>query len=366
MTSYAALHEAGLTCLRAGDLAQAVALFSQAGAASPDDHPALLSLGIALQSERRHEEALVALERAQQARQDDPLPFLHASLSHLALGRAEPALAAADAACARAPLLAQAHSARGQALMALHDPARAEQSFTAALRYAPRSADMWVLCGVARYRQGAVEGAIVAMREALRHAPDHAVAKDNLDALLRLGAGVRTTAPATPAPAGGQAEESLSLTLWQPDDKAASLGLAVEFLSRMPAFGKLQFGEWSQVLFYQVDRGHCFFVVDQGRRVRGFLGWALTDQALAELWVEGRAGLRNDQCREGDCVIVNAFAAETGAAKRFIVEAMRERFASCRTVYFKRHYADGRTRPARLSVNKVVALHLPRSEGSRR
>jgi len=358
MTADAALHEAGLNCLRAGDLAQAVALFSQAGAAGPDDHAPLLSLGVALQGERRHEAALVALERAQQARQDDPRPFLHASLSHLALGHAEAALAAADAACARAPLLAPVHSARGQALLALQDHARAEQAFAAALRYAPRSADMWVLCGVARYRQGAVEGAIAAMREALRHAPDHAVAKDNLDSLLRLGTGAQAIDP----PAGGPAPpDDLQLAIWRPGDKAASLGLAVEFLSRMPAFGRLQFGEWSQVLFYQAERGHCLFVIDQSRRVRGFLGWALTEQALAEQWVEGRAGLRNDQCRDGDCVIINAFAAETGATKSFLVETMRELFASRRSVYFKRHYPDGRARPARLSVNAFVERHLRRA-----
>ncbi len=312
-----------------------------------------LSQGVALQGERRHAEALTHLERAQQARPADPRPFLHASLSHLALGHAEAALAAADAACTLAPLLPQAHSAKGQALMARQEWVLAEQAFAAALRQAPRSADLWVLCGVARYRQGALESATEAMREALRHAPDHAVAKDNLAALRRLAPQVPAAEPAAP--------DKQRLTRWRPEDPSASLGLAVEFLSRMPAFAKLQFGEWSQVLFYQVQRGHCFFVVDQNRRVRGFLGWALTEQICAEQWVEGRAGLRNDQCLDGDCVIINAFAAETGAAKRFVVDTMRELFASRRTLYFKRHYPDGRTRPSRLSVNDFVNGHLARS-----
>jgi hemolysin-activating ACP:hemolysin acyltransferase len=149
--------------------------------------------------------------------------------------------------------------------------------------------------------------------------------------------------------------------VWRPKDPAAALGLAVEFLSKMPAFARLQFGEWSQVLLYQVARGHFFFVVDRDRRVRGFLGWALTSQALAEQWVEGLAGLRNEECREGDCVIINAFAAEPGGANRFMVDTMRKLFASKRTLYFKRHYRDGRTRPTRLSVNDFVASHLARS-----
>jgi hypothetical protein len=100
-------------------------------------------------------------------------------------------------------------------------------------------------------------------------------------------------------------------------------------------------------------------------RVQGFLGWALTPQALAEQWVEGRAGLGNKECREGDSVIVNAFAAETSGANRFIVDTMRKLFASKCTLYFKRHYPDGRTRPVRLSVNEFVGAHLARSIGRR-
>ncbi len=366
----AALREQGLQRLRAGDLAQAIDLLSRAGAQDPDHPQTQLSLGIVLQGKRRRAEALAPLERAQRSLPKNPLPFLHASLSLLALGKAEAALEAAREACARAPQLPQAHSAFGQALMALNEPARAEKAFAAALRHAPQWADVWVLCAAARHRQGAIEGAKAAMREALRHAPDHAVAKDNLAALMRTGddeQAVMSAAPEARAPPAvdQRAKGELRFSAWRPKDPAASLGLAVEFLSKKPAFAKLQFGEWSQVLFYQVARGHFFFVVDQDRRVRGFLGWALTPQALAEQWVEGRAGLRNDECREGDCVIVNAFAADTVGANRFIVDTMRKLFVSKRTLYFKRHYPDGRTRPTRLSVNEFVADHLARSAGRR-
>ena len=148
----------------------------------------------------------------------------------------------------------------------------------------PRWADAWVNCGLSRYRQGAIEGAKVAMREALRYAPDHGAAKDNLAALLRMDDGqpAMSAAPEARAPPAvdrgercasrrldsGQrpgAEDDAVLSTWRPKDPAAALGLAVEFLSRKPAFAKLQFGEWSQVLFYQVARGHFFFVVDQDR-----------------------------------------------------------------------------------------------------
>ena len=167
-------------------------------------------------------------------------------------------------------------------------------------------------------------------------------------------------APTRPAIERRGTDDKLVLSAWRPTDPAAALGLAVEYLSQKPAFATLPFGEWSLVLFYQVARGHFFFVVDPDRRVLGFLGWAVTSRALAEQWVEGHAGLRDDECREGDCVIVNAFAAETGVANRFIVDAMRNLFANKRTLYFKRHYRDGRTRPTRLNVNNFVAGHLAR------
>jgi len=60
-------------------------------------------------------------------------------------------------------------------------------------------------------------------------------------------------------------------------------------------------------------------------------------------------------------VIINAFAAETREANKFIVDTMRKLFASKRALYFKRHYPDGRTRPAILSVNSFVAAHRARA-----
>jgi hemolysin-activating ACP:hemolysin acyltransferase len=227
-------------------------------------------------------------------------------------------------------------------------------------------------CGAARHRRGDIQGAKDAMREALRRAPSHSTASANLAALEGIGGDKQAVTSATleaktPLIADRrEVKEDLILSAWRPKSPAAALGLAVDFLSKKPAFAKLQFGEWSQVLFYQVARGHFFFVVDQDRRVRGFLGWALTPQALAEQWVEGRTGLRNEDCREGDCVIVNAFAAETGSANRFIVDAMRKLFASKRTLYFKRHYPDGRTRRTRINVNDFVAGHVSRQPARKR
>jgi hemolysin-activating ACP:hemolysin acyltransferase len=245
--------------------------------------------------------------------------------------------------------------AYGQALMALNEPARAEQAFMAALQHAPQWADAWFLCGAARRRQGAIEGAKAALREALRLAPGHAAAKADLAALERGGADAAERPSAAPDARGDLGEQRAPgdkavFSAWRPTSPAASLGLATEYLSTKPAFAKLPFGDWSQVLFHQVARGHYFFVVDHDRRICGFLGWALTDERLAELWVEGRTGLKNDECLAGDCVIVNAWSANTIEVNGFIREAMRKLFADRRAIYFKRHYPDGRERPMRLII----------------
>ena len=192
----------GIEALRANDVAAAVELLSRAVAREPVDPQAQFQLGVALQAAGRHADALESFRQAQAALADDPAPFLHAAVSHLALGEARAALHAASEACWRAPELATAHYAYGQAWAALGEAQRAEQAFAAAVRLNPRWADAWVNCGLSRYRQGAIEGAKVAMREALRYAPDHGAAKDNLAALLRMDDGqpAMSAAPEARAP----------------------------------------------------------------------------------------------------------------------------------------------------------------------
>ncbi len=135
---------------------------------------------------------------------------------------------------------------------------------------------------------------------------------------------------------------------WRPTSQAAALGLAVEYLSTKPAFANLRFGPWSQALFFEIVRKHFVFVVDRRQRICGFLGWALTERRLADLWLEGRSGLSNDQCLEGECVIIDAWSADTEAVQRFLLAAASRLFTGRKALYFKRRYADGRERAVRL------------------
>ena len=149
-------------------------------------------------------------------------------------------------------------------------------------------------------------------------------------------------------------ETGPAFAAWRPTSPAAALGLAVEYLSAKPAFATLPFGDWSRTLFFQVVREHYLFFVDPSQRIRGFLGWALTDERRAELWRRNLAGLSNEECLEGDCVIVNAWSADTPEVNASMRAAAQKMFGSRRALYFKRRNAAGAERPVRLSI----ARHL--------
>jgi hemolysin-activating ACP:hemolysin acyltransferase len=137
---------------------------------------------------------------------------------------------------------------------------------------------------------------------------------------------------------------------WRPTAPAAALGLAVEYLCAKPAFARLPFGEWAQTLFWQTARKHYIFALDRDRRIAGYMGWAFAESSLAESWLKGGGGMSNAQCLDGDCVIVNAWAADGEAANDFLRGAAASLFAGRRALYFKRHYPDGRERAVRLPI----------------
>jgi hemolysin-activating ACP:hemolysin acyltransferase len=151
--------------------------------------------------------------------------------------------------------------------------------------------------------------------------------------------------------------------VFRPDNVYVALGLAVNYLMTKPAFANCRFGDWSRILVGQINRRHYWFAVDSGNQIQGFLGWALTNRDNAEAWVEGRGGLSYADSLEGDCVIFNAWAGNSLKVNRFLLGEARKVIAGRDTVYFKRHYNDGSTRPCRLRVNDFVAGHIESKSG---
>jgi tetratricopeptide (TPR) repeat protein len=322
--------------------------------------------GAALRAQNRHAEAIELFRAVQKRRPDDALPLVGAAIALLALDDAKAALAVACEASQRAPKPPHAHFAHGQAFAALGLDDQAEKAFATAAQLQPLWAEAWVNYGVALYRQGRIEDARLAMVRALAADPRNAAAAAYLASLAGLDAAAD---PSQSIPLHGEAGNARAarpaptkthLKAWTPEDKRVALGLSVDYLSRKAVFANLLFGRWSRTLAHQVARGHQLFIVDGEGRIQGFLGWALTQRSLAEDWLQGRKALKDEECRAGDCVIVNVWAVETREAAHVMRDAMRRLFAGKHTIYFKRYYADGRIRPVRLSVNDFVGRHLAR------
>jgi hemolysin-activating ACP:hemolysin acyltransferase len=155
------------------------------------------------------------------------------------------------------------------------------------------------------------------------------------------------------------AEQALRLV--RPDNPAAALGRAVSYLMTKPAFAKLPFGDWSRILVGQINRKHFCFAVDGAGQVQGFMGWALASEAHAKAWAEGRRALSFEDSLRGDCMVVNAFVAESNAVTRFLVEEARRIASDKAAIYFKRHYKDGRARAVRMAINEFVGSHVARN-----
>jgi hemolysin-activating ACP:hemolysin acyltransferase len=139
------------------------------------------------------------------------------------------------------------------------------------------------------------------------------------------------------------------------DNAATALGIAASYLMTRPAFARLAFGHWTRVLAGQINRGHYVFVY-QDDDVVGFAGWALASAQDAEAWLDGDSGSPPNGGRDGDCIVVNAWAASTPAAHRVLVDHVHRVAAGKRAVYAKRIYRDRRSRPLR-RVNQFAQQH---------
>ena len=155
-----------------------------------------------------------------------------------------------------------------------------------------------------------------------------------------------------------------TLRIFKHANPAAALGLAVSHLMVKPAFANLKFGDWSRILVGQINRGHYCFAINEKNEVRGFMGWALATREAAEAWVEGRRGLSFEDSLAGDCLVINAWSAGSTRVTRFLLAEARRIGRDKTAVYFKRHYKDGSTRPARLAVTSFVDAHIARHAGS--
>jgi hypothetical protein len=65
--------------------------------------------------------------------------------------------------------------------------------------------------------------------------------------------------------------------------------------------------------------------------------------------------------KDGDCIVFNAWSASSPGVNRLVLEAARQAVLGRKTVYFKRLYKDGSTRPMRMPVNKFIGRRTERN-----
>jgi hemolysin-activating ACP:hemolysin acyltransferase len=137
----------------------------------------------------------------------------------------------------------------------------------------------------------------------------------------------------------------------------AALGRATSYLMTKPSFANLKFGAWSRTLVGQINRNHYFLVTD-GSKIVGFAGWAYVDEARANAFLANQGEASSHECISGDCMIVNAWAADTLTINRFVLKEVRKALVGCKEAYAKRVYPDGRIRLMKLRVTEAVESHV--------
>jgi len=139
----------------------------------------------------------------------------------------------------------------------------------------------------------------------------------------------------------------------KPQNQTYALGLSIEVTARHDAYGGIPFAEWVQILVGQIARNHYFFVIDGSGNVVGYAGWAVADRDEAVAWLEKGKALPHDRCREGDCVILNAWVADNAAVRNFMIEHAGAELDGQKMLFAKRVYPDGKVRAVKLPVDEL-------------
>jgi hemolysin-activating ACP:hemolysin acyltransferase len=158
-------------------------------------------------------------------------------------------------------------------------------------------------------------------------------------------------------PPGPYVGESPSYRTVRDPNAYAALGRAVSYLMTKPSFAAQPFGQWSRTLTGQINRNH-YFLVAQGAKTVGFVGWALVDEDKAKSWLEGRGDMISNECLDGECMVINAWAADDSAVNRFVLQELRKYAVGRKAAYAKRFYKDGRVRPLRIPITDVLEAHV--------
>jgi protein O-GlcNAc transferase len=142
-----------------GQHLQALDLYAEIVAESPDDVAALIGYGVALLGAGRYNLAEKELRRAQKLRPDDPDAHYHLGATLIKRGSYGPAAAALRRSLELDPDRAEAHLLMGEALNKVGDAQAAIEALEEALRRDPENPRIYYSLGIAFDRRGMPERA---------------------------------------------------------------------------------------------------------------------------------------------------------------------------------------------------------------
>jgi hypothetical protein len=129
------------------------------------------------------------------------------------------------------------------------------------------------------------------------------------------------------------------------------LGLVSEFVARFAPFNDYEFGALIRTLLYQLETG-SHLIAGRDDRIVGYVGWIRTTRAIAEAWLKQDAQL-HPSFENIDAVAVTILASEDPKDILPLIKHAKVLNADY-SVYWKRHFTDGRL-AAKRSVRKKAA-----------
>ena len=140
------------------------------------------------------------------------------------------------------------------------------------------------------------------------------------------------------------------------DEPYKALGLAANMLAKVEPYAHYRTDALIPTLMAEIQRGHYCFTL-QGERVLAYAGWALCTPEVARAWVVGQYKPDYDECLTGSAPVLVTFHSKRRAATLLTIRYLRSLYPG-QEVFFRRDYADGQSRHARV-LNVGAAAEAP-------
>jgi hypothetical protein len=121
-----------------------------------------------------------------------------------------------------------------------------------------------------------------------------------------------------------------------------TLGVVLAFICREKPFSEFSAGKIIAAVKHQLSSGSHICLLDGGRLV-AYAGWLPIRKRVGERWMAGEADFAPVPPQEADAAALTIVSVASPALIAPLLRACR-RHGAGKTIFFKRHYEDGRTR----------------------